>query len=443
MPWLDYVLLAVLLIGAPLTRLVGLDGIEPNILPDEADHLTLLYRILLGHGPGLFDLSWDGNPAASLYPAIPFLKLFGPSYVALRLSTAVASLLTLLVFFLLARHSFGLFASLAATCLLAFSGWFLFFSRNGEVNVWVLLYAVSAAYSLQLALARGQWRHWVTAGLFCGLGWYSYLGGVFILPIMLLYLAMVALLERPRRQECLRGGAVLMLLTVLLLLPRLPILLQKRDAVELYVGTRSVLKDADPAEIPELMAGQLTTSIRAFVLMDGGLEGNPRYLEPGRPVFDPLTAALYLGGLVLSLRRPRKTALWWCFLVTIILGVHSLTIGIPDGARALTALPAMMLFAGLAVQWLIERPRLGRLARLALGAAIPLTALSNWTQYVEWQRQPQTAFYRQPAVEAGEFAAWQERQLAEARAGRPGFTVNEWHRMRLRNRPASAPTPPR
>src|ERR1044072_5646928 len=74
--------LACLLFLAAVTRIVNLDRLEPNILPDEADHLQLIYRILAGWGPNIFDLSWDGNPAASLYPGVLFASIFGGSYVS-------------------------------------------------------------------------------------------------------------------------------------------------------------------------------------------------------------------------------------------------------------------------------------------------------------------------------------------------------------------------
>src|SRR5947208_10666560 len=71
------VMLGALLVLALVARIVRLDSLEPNLLPDEADHLSILYHVLAGYGPGLFDLSWDGNPAASLYPALPLLQLLG------------------------------------------------------------------------------------------------------------------------------------------------------------------------------------------------------------------------------------------------------------------------------------------------------------------------------------------------------------------------------
>jgi len=187
----------------------------------------------------------------------------------------------------------------------------------------------------------------------------------------------------------------------------------------------------DYEELPALLSGQVSISLRTFVLMDSSLPGNDRYIAPGAPVFDPITAAAYLAGLVLSLRRVRDTLLWWCLFLPIVLVVHSLTIDIPDGARALPALPAMMLFAGLAIE------RAGRiwptaLTRDGLTLLVLVAAGWNWNHYVEWQRRPQNAAVRQPAVEVDEFSAWQQLEMAQVSSGQRAFTVDEWHRMRQR-----------
>src|SRR5207302_3049985 len=125
---------------------------------------------------------------------------------------------TLVVFFLLARRTLSPFASLAATALLAFSSWYLFFSRNGEVNVWATLGLLGAAYWCHRALASPRWDRWIWAGVCCGLGWYTYLSGVLILPTMLLYLGLAALLDRTVWKRALVGGTVLVLTTLVLVL---------------------------------------------------------------------------------------------------------------------------------------------------------------------------------------------------------------------------------
>ena len=355
-----------LLIGAPVVRLIWLDSLEPNVLPGRGGSPQPALQGAGGSRAGTLRSFLGRQSSLLAVPRAALPATDGADLLALRLSVVLGSLLALGLFYLTARDSLGQFASLSATALFAFSNWLIFFSRNGEVNVWVLVYLLAAAHCVNLALQQDRQRYWVLAGIACGLGWYSYLGGVFILPIMLLYLALTWLTQPGQRVRCLRGAFVLVAATTLLVLPRVPILIQKWSAVELYVGGRSVTKGLPLSQVPVTLLTQVWTSLRVFVLMDSSFVGNARYLQPGRPIFDLLTAALYLCGLVLGLRYAGRTLLWWCMLLPGILVIQPLTVGIPDGARALIALPGMMLFAGFAVEQLSKLPRLGQLASLGV-----------------------------------------------------------------------------
>ncbi len=107
------------MLAALAARVVGLGRIEPNLLPDEADHLALMYRILAGHGPGPFDLSWDGNPAFSLYPSLLMVWLLGRHLARTTLRfdwrPGAASLGMLAIFYAVCRHKCSPFATLGAT----------------------------------------------------------------------------------------------------------------------------------------------------------------------------------------------------------------------------------------------------------------------------------------------------------------------------------------
>ncbi len=54
-------------------------------------------------------------------------------------------------------------------------------------------------------------------------------------------------------------------------------------------------------------------------------------------------------GLTLALARPSDLALWLALLFVPLLPTQVLTIGIPDLARAIVALPAFFLFVGVAL----------------------------------------------------------------------------------------------
>ena len=224
--------LAALLLVAIAVRIVGMDEIEPNVLGDEADHLSTMYQIMAGRGPGPLDLSWDGNPAFQLYPSLVFVRLFGMDVTALRLSVAVASVLMLAAFYLVSRRYCSPLASLAATGLLAFSEWALFFSRNGEVNVFIALYTLLAAWSLLRALDGAGRRYWALAGFWSGMGWYGFLAGVLILPALLVPLPLWLARHRAAAPRLLRGLGLLLAVFALTVAPRVPALIDRWAEVE-------------------------------------------------------------------------------------------------------------------------------------------------------------------------------------------------------------------
>src|SRR6266542_958664 len=339
--------LAALLLAALLMRVTGAEDVEPNILPDEADHLGTMYRILAGHGPGPFDLSWDGNPAFQLYPSLLFVALFGRGYLALRLSVALASVLMLAAFYLVCRARCSPLAAWSATGLLAMSPWTLFFSRNGEVNGLVVL-------------------------------------------------------------------------------PRLPAMYEHWGAVQRYVEGRSVLRGVSPAQMPALLANQVTRTVRAFLILDPSLEGNARYLAPNRAPLDGFAGSLYVAGLALSIWSLSQWALWLAMLLVPIGLTQVLTTGIPDLARAITALPAHYLFAGLAIDRLLRATAFRPVLRAAAAVAVPAIGWANWQVYSDWMTTQAAAEARQPALDYVEFDAWRGEQERRANSDGPVLTVDDW-----------------
>lgn len=429
---LEIVALGALLVVAFATRIGGGADIEPNILPDEADHLSTIYRIIAGRGPGPLELSWDGNPAFQLYPPIPFVLLVEPDYVGLRLAVAFASVLMLAAFYLVIRWSCSALAAWAATGLLAWSQWALIFSRNGEVNMYVALYAMLAAWSLQRALDGRRWLPWGVAGFWAGMGWYGFLAGVLILPSLVGPLPFWLIRRPAERRRLLRGYGVLVAVFVLTVLPRAPVLWERRDDVQRYVDGRSILHGVPVAEAPGVLLAQVGRTVRAFLVLDPTLEGNPRYLGPNRSSLDGATGTLYVGGLALAAWGRGGSALWWSLLLVPLAATQILTTNIPDLARSIAALPAAFLFVGVAIDRLLRGAPLGPLVRAAVIVAVPAIGWSNWQEYTSWLATPAAAQARQPAIEYGEVDEWRDEQQRRAVSAERGLTVTEWREQHPR-----------
>ena len=130
-------LLALLLVGAAIVRLVGPGQIEPNVSTAEIGHLGTIEALLAGRETGLLGWTDLGASVLALLPAA-LLRLLRPEpELALRLYAALGSLAFVGLFYLLCRTRFAPVVSLATTALLAFSPWSIFFGRNGELNAFV------------------------------------------------------------------------------------------------------------------------------------------------------------------------------------------------------------------------------------------------------------------------------------------------------------------
>ncbi|MFN8523034.1 MAG: NHL repeat-containing protein [Chloroflexota bacterium] len=414
--------LLALFIIAILTRRIGVGDVEGNLLPDETDHLATMYRILAGYGPGPFDLSWDGNPAFQLYPSLPFLRWFDDGYLGLRASVTMASLLTLGAFYVVCRKEHGVLAAFTATGLMAGCHWMLFFSRNGEVNIFIALYLLLAFLGLQMARDTTRPWPWAWTGFWCGMGWYGFLAGVFILPTILLTLPFMRVAGHLSRRRI----AILLAVFALTMLPRAPVLLRDWPLVQQYIDGRAVYARTAAEDLPQTVLTQASRVARAFVILDPTLEGNKRYLAPGRAVLDATTGTLYVIGLGIAIwTGPTRLPLVMLAAVPV-LATQILTINTPDIARAIGALPAAFLLVGLTVEraqrWLPLTP----LVQAAFIVAVPFVAVQNWQGYAAWQRTPAARDARQPAIEYAEFDAWQHEHLDRAAHNERGMTVTEW-----------------
>ena len=423
---------------ALVLRLVSLADVPPNVTADEADNLQVVYHILAGQGPGFFGLDWKPAPAFSTYVISGFMRVFGESIVGLRMASVVLSELSLVAFYFLARQVLSKPASLLATLLLATSLWYLHFSRSGWENIHIALYALMTALSLTLAIRRGSWYLYVAAGFFAALGLYGYPSGRVIILAALLYLPVALVLHREQWKRLLLGFALLAAVCAALFAPQLKTALDDWDHFNRRTEAISIFNTLDDyrgdSGLPDILVHQVWRTVDGFFLMDSGISGfglNARYLPPRWAILDRITGALFWLGLVVSIFRVRQTALWWVMLLALLLPVQVLSTGTPDAARAIGTAPFFYLFVGLGLHWLFSL-RLG--GRTVLQAALVVVLLAvayiNVLGYFRWMHDPIASSARQPAVELVEFGLWQDLQRADAKEGRWGFNVGQWHEMR-------------
>src|SRR5258708_27164499 len=187
-----YLLLLILIVFAASIRIIGLDSFPPGVTGDEIQQGYTGYSILkTGHdewgdfmpiNPRGFG---DYKPPLYAYLTIPSIALFGLNKFAIRLPSAIAGVLTVLVAFFLAKQiwkkdSFGLMAAL----IFSLSIWHINSSRLAwEANIGALLMMSGLLFFLK-SFQKGQYLFW--AALFFGLSLLSYHTFKVFTPLLIL-----------------------------------------------------------------------------------------------------------------------------------------------------------------------------------------------------------------------------------------------------------------
>ena len=428
--WAEGLVLAVVLVGSLVLRTADLGTIPANITADEADNTQFALHVRVCAPPGFCEFDWKPQPMYSVWLMAQVMNVAGWTVFGMRLTSAVMSVLALIPFYLIARRQVSPLAATAATIMLATNLWYLHFSRSGWENVHVALYALGAAYcvlrALESANASQRAGFWARAGVFCALGLYGYFSGRLVVIGLLAFLPFALLGHRSEWRRVMVGYALMLLVAALLFAPQAWFIAQNQQVFANRTQAVYAFRDTVTfADAREVFVSQAILAVRGFVLFDPTLSYNSRYNPQGQGMLDLAAAGCFLLGLLISVRRWRETALWWCLLLAGIGATQVLASGTPDGARAVGFAPFFFLFAALGLETIARLPPPAR-AGMPVAAVCAYSAVTGLTGYFEWIAQPATLDARRPALDPADFEVWQLAQMAEARAGRRGFDLQQW-----------------
>jgi len=191
----EIVLLACVIAVALLSRVWNLKDFPDNIYPDEIMTGTVATQSYLSPTtppPSVFSTLWSGIdlPALWFWFVAVFLKLGGTSLGTLRLPAALFGAATVVPLYLLVRETWGRYAAIAATTIMAFSLSNVHYSRLGLNNIVTQFFWVTCFLFILRALRSRRPCDWILAGLSTGLSEYFYYG-TRLLPFVLLLFAVI------------------------------------------------------------------------------------------------------------------------------------------------------------------------------------------------------------------------------------------------------------
>jgi 4-amino-4-deoxy-L-arabinose transferase-like glycosyltransferase len=437
---------------AAFFRLWRIGDAPPGLFGDEAVNGLDALDVLAGRGRIFFPGNY-GREGLHMYLIAASIKLLGVTPLAVRLPSIIAGILTAMATYWLGQELFSseiergksTTVPLLAALWIATAYWHVHFSRFGIRGVFTPLFGALAfaafwrgvnqqrAWSVEneatqpghATRSRGSyWAWFLLSGVFLGLSIHFYTASRLypvLLGVFLLVQAGVVWLQKGDRKgrfgSSLLGRlfwpvAGLFAVAAAVFAPLGWYFLAHPGSFAQRASTVFVFSGQ---ESPWARVGQAIAGNLGQFFLPGRGDAAWFYNLPGRPLLEPVTALLALLGLVICLRRWKRSPylfllLWWpIMLVPAFLAVDR----IPTAPRVLGVMPGLYFFPALAIDvlldWLREwsLPVVARRLAAGLLLVVPLLAAAVWTArdyFVVWA--PSVEAYEAFEGEAVDAAHW-------------------------------------
>ena len=406
---LVWLMLALILLVALFLRVYQLDRFPRGPFSDEAAAVILASEIANGRTLPIFITAYTGHEVLFYYLAVPLMRLLGSTVFALRLTSALVGLATVLAAYLLAReffddepaiesHWLGLFAAaLAAT-----SFWHISVSRYGYRAITLPLMQPLMLFSLWRGLRRNRWRWIVAAGILCGLVAYTYLSSRIVPVALAILFSLILIAEWKQWRLRLAQLAALTLAALIVFAPLGIFFITHPETFGARMTQVSIFSDGNTSQ--SILIRNTLRALQVFTL-----RGDPswRFNLPNLPMFEgPLALAFYIGLIVIAIQlvrgrgflgRVRYALIVIWLLVMLLPTVLADPVDVPHSLRAIGVLPLAFFVPALGLTtilgWahrLIRNVRTTTiLATMVLALTLGLGAFDTFQNYfVRWGPEP-------------------------------------------------------
>jgi len=382
-------LLGILVIGA-FVRLYRIAEL-PQEMGCDVPHIYFGIRSVLDGDWPIYFPSHPGREGLFHYLTAPLALVFGLSHTTIKVSSVLVGLATLPALYLLGKELYSRTVGLVAAYLLAISHWHVILSRRGLRAITMPLFLILAWLWLVRGLGTGRRSAFLLAGLFLGLGMYTY-NAFWVVPGLVVLLAAGEVLAG-RAERAWRNVPNLVFAFVVMAVVLVPLARYAYEEPAQYVyraATRvTALERAIPGEAFSVLVGNVLASLLMF-----NVEGDVVYSAnvPYMRQLGLVTGVFFVFGAALALwrwRRGHNLGVLMALGATLAPTALSLAFPheVPNATRAIGALPPAMMLAALGLVTLaggLSRAVSGwadyRYARgaVALGAAV-LLAVEGWS----------------------------------------------------------------
>ncbi|MFQ5407820.1 MAG: ArnT family glycosyltransferase [Anaerolineales bacterium] len=391
-----FVLGGILLVAA-FFRFYQLNAIPPEMTSDHVEKLLDVNDLLNGEFKSFFPRNTGREPLQFYFAALlTKLLAFGPNFLTLKLTGAIAGLLTVPFVILLAREFYDDLTGWLAGLLVAVAFWPIAIARVGLRFPLNPLFMAPALWLLVRGLRRNSTNDFLLAGLTIALGLYGYSpfrAIAVVLPAALLtWLVFGGATQRLGRLLA-QFGALGIVATAV----SAPLIREAVQSPEIF--WLRVLRSVSntETELPgppfQIFLENLWNALRMF-----NVRGDSVWVNtiPGMPVLGAVTGGLFLVGVacvvyrIIRLRRPEDVFVLGMIPVLLLPSVLSLAYPgeNPSVVRAGAAIVVVYVIAALPLAALIRyyrrRFRTGFVRHVGIATTVTvigLAAISNFGRY--------------------------------------------------------------
>jgi hypothetical protein len=376
-------LLGIITVFGIFFRLYRLPGVPPEMTADHAEKLLDVHDVLNGARRIFFPRN-TGREAMQFYLTAALIR-FTPltiGHLALKVGTALVSVVAVPLTYLLGRSLYGRQVGLLAAAFIALSRWHIAISRVGLRFPFTPTFVALTLVFLFRAFRHNRRTDWLACGLALGVGLHSYTAVRFV-PLLLFVLTVAKGgfdgLQRLRRRRTDAGLVLHRWVERTALSPRfwghallgagasllvfLPLLRYWHDEPAMFWFRAMTRVSGAERPLPggpwQLLWGNLKDALLMF-----NYRGGPVWVNtvPEDPVLGPVTGGLFVLGVAFVLwrllfRGDRRGAYLLLSLFVLLLP-SALSLAFPEEnpsvVRAAGAIPVVALLAALPVHVLIE-----------------------------------------------------------------------------------------
>jgi len=393
----EAVILLVILIIAAWFRFYQLDTIPPGFTHDEAGHGHDAIAIAHGARPVYETVGYGREPLYD-YVVAWVMPIFGEDYLTLRIVSALAGLLLIVVMHFWVRRAFDVPTAIATSAFLATSFWAVMVSRQALRSALLpMLFAASIFFMWQAVrpYAKQQTiqRRWplisrlasyVLAGLFLGLSLMTYMAARVLPIVFIAFWIYLFIFHRPIWKANWFGVIFIIGLGLIIASPMFDYIASTPGAEQRFSQLSGPI-DQLFAGNPQELLSNIFGALGMFMFYGDTLW---LYNIPGRALLGLILGPMALVGLVISILRFKRMA-YALALFWLIAGIFpSLITGVvASNLRSIAALPVVYLFVSIGLveimrglERLIESHTLRTIPLMLLAVAV---TVFSWNAYFD------------------------------------------------------------